>query len=119
MEPTSLTECGYPRPDDRACGGYGFWYLNAVRASLELYHAASKQTLLAMSAPLNNQSVAAPGPMTVSWTSIGAAASQFQLLLDGEVVATLQGVHAYSLELPALSAGVHTVTVRALDATTQ
>jgi hypothetical protein len=38
MEPTSLTECGHVRKGDRACGGWGFTYLNLLRATVEIFN---------------------------------------------------------------------------------
>ena len=40
IEPTSLTECGYVRPGDSGCGGWGFYYLNLLAATLDLYRNA-------------------------------------------------------------------------------
>merc|ERR1712072_415010 len=41
LEPTDLNECGYVRPDDRRCGGWGFYWLNVLRASGQLLDAAA------------------------------------------------------------------------------
>jgi len=34
IEPISLTDCGYVRPHDRSCGGWGFFYLNMLSAAM-------------------------------------------------------------------------------------
>jgi hypothetical protein len=40
IEPTSLTECGHVRQGDAGCGGWGFFYLNLMRATVALARGA-------------------------------------------------------------------------------
>ena len=114
IEPTSLADCGYV-----SCGGWGFYYLNLTRALVHMYHEAQpRSTLLAVGSPLQGASVCGPS-LQVNWTTVGAPASGFDLLLDGRTVASGLRASPYTLHLRGLRAGAHTLTVRAVGATTR
>jgi hypothetical protein len=114
IEPTSLTDCGYV-----SCGGWGFYYLNLTRALVHMYHEVHPQsTLLAVSNPLRGASVCGP-TLQVSWTTAGAQPSGFDVLVDGHAVASGLHVSPYTLSLKGLAPGAHTLTVRAVGATTR
>ena len=114
IEPTSPTDCGYV-----SCGGWGFYYLNLTRALVDLYHEAHPQsTLLAVGSPLRGANVCG-STLQVNWNTVGAPASGFVVLLDGRTVASGLRASPYTLHLKGLRTGAHTLTVRAVGATTR
>ena len=112
IEPTSPTDCGYV-----SCGGWGFYYLNLTRALVDMYHEAHPQsTLLAVGSPLRGGNVCG-STLQVNWSTVGAQAAGFDVLLDGRRVASGLRASPYTLHLEGIGTGTHTLTVRAVGAT--
>ena len=107
-EPTSLDTPAY-----RSKGGWGFHYLNLVRAAVDLYKQPEpKTTLVVISSPRRRETVAGPNLM-VQWKTLGRPPKGYTLSLDGKTVRQhLQGTST-SLDIRHLEPGPHTLTLLA------
>jgi hypothetical protein len=105
-EPTSLTTPAY-----RGNGGWGYLYLNYMRALVDLYRQKTPvTTVLAVSNPVRNAVVKA-GKVKVEWTSIGKPAASYTVRANGEiVVAGIKGNGA-EVDLSKFPAGPLTISV--------
>jgi hypothetical protein len=104
IEPTSLTTPAY-----RGEGGWGFFYLNLLRALVDLYRQAEPATtVLTLAQPLNQQLVTGD-TLTVSWLWVGKPPHTFRLLLDGKTVARELTGSSAQVDLRRLSVGTHTL----------
>eukprot|EP00054_Salpingoeca_dolichothecata_P005104 m.33155 g.33155 ORF g.33155 m.33155 type:complete len:511 (-) comp15155_c0_seq1:25-1557(-) len=121
MEPVSLTECGYRRPNDRTCGGWGFQPLNLIRATLALmFQAVSGQNILTIHTPVTLDTFSEK-VISVSWVLFDQASTSvlYDLSVDGTHLASVSNVNSTLLHLPsALSSGLHTLTVKATSLVT-
>ncbi|EGD81265.1 hypothetical protein PTSG_11301 [Salpingoeca rosetta] len=128
MEPTSYTECAYRRPNNRRCGGWGFRYLNLLRALIALYtHADTTSTVLAVARPLNHTVVNSTlgGTLPVEWAQVSgvgvdASGCVAKVTLDGALVGMFPATttKAY-VPLGGLPPGEHTLTVTLPECTTR
>ncbi|MDD3107991.1 MAG: hypothetical protein PHV49_02115 [Alistipes sp.] len=110
-EPASLTAPGFR--GDR--GGWGFYYLNLTRALVGVYREEQPTSTVMAVAPVT----ATGDSLTVEWTTVGVTPQGFTVEIDGQNVA--EGVTGVSCRIPStgLSAGHHTLTVKAEGATTR
>lgn len=121
LEPTSLTDCGVARPNDRGCVGWGFAPLNMLSAMLYLVgNPAAKSTVMALQAPLRGASYGSGTPLAIEWVVVGTPASTFEVFLDGNAVISSVSSTSATLDLAKLgvTSGTHTVTVRCVGCTT-
>ncbi|MBI2299926.1 MAG: hypothetical protein HYU66_13460 [Armatimonadetes bacterium] len=90
LEPTSLTAPAY-----RGTGGWGYFYLNLLRALVDLYRQPTPETtVLAVSQPLRSQ-VVTGDRLTVRWVTAGAPAAVYRVELNGKPAARVTtGDHA-------------------------
>lgn len=89
IEPTSLTTSAY-----RGNGGWGYLYLNYLRALVDLYRQKTPETtVIAISSPLRNE-VVKSGKVKIEWTSIGKPAASYTIRANGEIVAA--GIKGFS-----------------------
>ncbi|MCX6360655.1 MAG: hypothetical protein NT029_12645 [Armatimonadetes bacterium] len=108
IEPTSLTTLAY-----RGEGGWGFYYLNLLRALVDLYRRpVPTTTVLTISRPLNRQVVTGEA-LTVEWLWVGKRPRSFRVLLDGKPVAATVAEKA-AVSLRGLRPGAHTLRVVAV-----
>lgn len=110
-EPASLTAAAY-----RGTDGYGFYYLNLVRAVTDLYRQKTPETtVLAFTAPIPPK----PGhslipevsgkSLDLEWMSIGRKASSYEIEVNGKVVAKDIAGNRHSLDTSKLPAGLLTI----------
>jgi hypothetical protein len=82
LEPTSLTAPAY-----RGSGGWGYFYLNLLRALVDLYRQPQPQTtVVAISQPLRSE-VVTGDRLAVRWVAAGVPATAFRLELNGKLAA--------------------------------
>jgi hypothetical protein len=119
-EPTSLTASAY-----RGENGYGFYYLNLVRAVTDLYRSEKPETtVLAFKAPVSPKPGHSLIPdvsgefLELEWMAIGREASSYQIEVNGEVVARDITGKKYRLELSKLPAGILTIRLVGNDTKT-
>ena len=77
-------------------------------------------TLLAIQSPLMEGSYSIGAPLQVTWVTIGASASKFELRVDDTIVANVSGTMKASITLSqhGITAGTHTLYVTCEDCTT-
>lgn len=109
IEPTSLTTPAY-----RGNGGWGFFYLNLVRACVDLLHQDPPQTsVLAIAQPDRNHHVAGD-QMTVIWRTVGKPLPHgVNISIDNAIVASNITEQSVSLDISSLAPGSHTLTLTA------
>jgi len=120
IEPTSLTDCGYARPNDRPCGGWGFRPLNLLSAMMTQLRSPSDSTnLITLVSPLPLSTYSQQSPVVVQWATYGSVGSGFSVAVDGQVVARApQSPVSFIPSDHGISAGSHVVTVTCSDCTT-
>ena len=109
FEPTSLTAPAY-----RSKGGWGYYYLNLVRALVDLYRQPQPETtVLAISQPTpaapghDIASAVSAGKLTVRWVYAGGRPKAYTLALDGKVLAGDVTGEETTVDLSGVSAGRH------------
>lgn len=109
IEPTSLTTPAY-----RGQGGWGFFYLNLVRACVDLLRQRPPiTTVLTIAQPSRNQRVSGE-QMTLVWRCVGKEPRQgVCIVIDGRVAVSNITEQTITLDIRALTPGLHTVTVSA------
>lgn len=110
FEPVSLTTPGYRANN----GGWGFFYLNLIRALVDLYKQPSPETtVLVASEPSLNQ-VVTTKQLNVQWTTAGRVPTGFTISINGQVVA--QNLHGTSatIDLSGIKNGTKTLRLTAL-----
>lgn len=86
IEPTSMTECGY-----RDCGGWGFYYLNLMRALITMYHQQNvvnstvDWTIIAVRSPLRDQKVNTT-KLIMEWAIVGQLPNEFHIFVDDKLM---------------------------------
>lgn len=102
IEPVSVSSEAY-----RSKGGYGYFYLNLMRALIGLYHEKQPEsTLVALANPEDDAEINS-SEIEVSWTYIGKEPQSWSLFLDGrELVKETQSSSA-KVSLEALPPGSH------------
>jgi hypothetical protein len=85
FEPTSLTAPAY-----RGDGGWGFHYLNLVRALVDLYRQPVQTTTVVIVSSPSPREVVKGGSVKVVWDAIGKPATGYTIQVNGKTVA--QGV---------------------------
>jgi hypothetical protein len=89
MEPTSLTACGYTRPGNAYCGGWGFRFANMIAALSRLINGNESTLLVVVQEPVPWKSIPMSDATTVSVVLLGSCAGINRLLIrvdDGSVV---------------------------------
>ena len=115
FEPTSLTAPAY-----RSRGGWGYYYLNLVRALVDLYRQPQAETtVVAISAP----APAAPGHdiatevkgdrLAVKWVYAGRRPQAWTLTLDGKVLAKSVTGDSVTVDLRGCDDGRHMLRLTA------
>lgn len=107
-EPTSLTTAAY-----RGNGGWGYLYLNYMRALADLYRQKTPETtVIAISSPLRNE-VVKSGKVKIEWTAIGKPAASYTIRANGEIVAA--GIKGYgaTVDLSKFPGGILTLSITA------
>jgi hypothetical protein len=89
FEPTSLTASGY-----RGNGGWGFHYLNLVRALIDLYRQPVPATTVVIISSPSPREVVKGDSVKVVWDAIGKPAAGYTVQVNGKTVA--QGVNEKS-----------------------
>jgi len=119
VEPTDLTICAYPRPN-QICKGWGFYYLNLMNALLKIHEQRDTPefTVLAVAYPKDGD-VITEKTMSVSWASIGLPPRNFVVAIDGKTVGTVGPTFSSTVvSLGGVSNGQHVLTVTATGAST-
>ncbi len=100
IEPTSLTAHAY-----RGQGGWGFYYLNLLRALVDLYHQpVPETTVVAIAQPLQRE-VVRTDSLEVQWVEVGRPATGYTLWANDRVIAGDVKEHRAQVELHALPDG--------------
>ncbi|PIU93134.1 MAG: hypothetical protein COS65_14365 [Armatimonadetes bacterium CG06_land_8_20_14_3_00_66_21] len=107
IEPTSMTAPAY-----RSDGGWGYYYLNLIRALVDLYRQPTPETtVLAISEPTpaapghSIAPVVKAGPLTVKWVYAGRRPATCTLTLDGKVLAERVTGEGTTVDLKGVGAG--------------
>jgi len=104
LEPTSLTAPAY-----RGSGGWGYFYLNLLRALVDLYRQPQPQTsVVVVSQPLRNE-VVTGDRLAVRWVTAGAPATAFRLELNGKLATRVAVGDRAELDLAAVPDGAVTL----------
>jgi len=108
MEPVSRTAAAY-----RGKGGWGFYYLNLLRALVDLYGQEEPETtVLVLSSP-NDGSTVKGEELDVAWDWIGVAPESIELLVNGAPVAVEPGEKQHQLDLSPYPPGPLTLEISA------
>ena len=108
IEPVSLTAHAY-----RGQGGWGFFYLNLLRALVDCYHQADPETtVLALDHPGYGQPVTGPS-LPLRWTWVGKAPTGFELTVNGAKQVFPAEASETEIGLSALPAGPIEITLSA------
>lgn len=110
-EPVSLTAPGY-RGDQ---GGWGFYYLNLNKASVDVYNGVAPDVTVMAVAPVN----VADGQVNLAWTWIGKQPEGFTVKVDGKEIAGGLTGDGYAFPADQLKPGKHVLTVTADGAVTR
>lgn len=89
FEPTSLTAPAY-----RSDGGWGFQYLNLMRALVDLYRQPTPETTVVVVSSPSAREVVKGNSVKVVWDALGKPATGYAIQVNGKVVA--QGVKGTS-----------------------
>jgi hypothetical protein len=115
FEPTSMTAAAY-----RSNGGWGYYYLNLMRALVDLYRQPSPETtVVAISAPVpaapghDIAPVVKAGPLAVKWEYAGRRPQAWTVSLDGKVLAKRVIGDGTTVDLKAFAAGRHMMRLTA------
>jgi hypothetical protein len=108
IEPVSLTAHAY-----RGQGGWGFLYLNLLRALVDCYH-QPETTVIALDQPGYGQQVSG-ATLPLRWTWVGKAPSGFELSINGKKQSLPAEAMETSVDLSALPAGPIEIVLTALD----
>jgi hypothetical protein len=111
IEPVSLTAPGY-RGDQ---GGWGYYYHNLTKAMIKVYNGEiSDATVLAVSPPrVGSQKI------LFEWTTIGPQAQDYNLYIDGVLLAEKIKADSYTVNLADIEKGDHVVKVAANNVSTR
>lgn len=110
IEPISLTSSGY-----RSKGGYGYFYLNLMRALISMYHEKVKppvSTIVTLAHPEDDAEIAGK-EIEVAWSYIGKQPESYSLFLDGSEVAQNTLATSWKVNLGNLSHGRHEIKLAA------
>ncbi|MBL7645303.1 MAG: hypothetical protein JNK74_03830 [Candidatus Hydrogenedentes bacterium] len=114
IEPVSLTAHAY-----RGEGGWGFLYLNLLRALVDCYHQATPETtVVALDQPGFGQRVSGAS-LPLRWTWVGKTPSGFELSVNGRKQSFPAEATEAVIELSALPAGPLEIVLTALDTQTR
>lgn len=113
MEPTSYTECAYQRPNNRRCGGWGFRYLNLIRALRFIYTGIdTKSTILTVAQPLNHTFFPLNSMISVTWASVGAGPCKASIYVDDHFVGSYgPNITMAKVSTASFSPGPHSIKV--------
>eukprot|EP01083_Nonionella_stella_P037178 101371_1 len=122
IEPASLTQCGYIRPNDAYCGGWGFRQLNILHSITYLLSSAAqscKSLFLVISNPVpwKHHSKALDGNVIeVKWVELGQCNDNNQfmvmIILDTINIYNVSNmVESYQLNTADLSIGTHIIQI--------
>jgi hypothetical protein len=108
IEPVSLTAHAY-----RGQGGWGFLYLNLLRALVDCYHQTEPETtVLALDHPGYGQTVSGK-TLPLRWTWVGKAPTGFELAVNGKKQSFPPETLQTEIDLSALPAGPVEITLSA------
>jgi len=108
IEPVSLTAHAY-----RGDGGWGFYYLNLLRALVDCYQQPETQTtVIAMDHPGYGKTVTGD-TLPLQWTWTGKAPTGFRLVLNGRAQEFPADATAASIDLTLLPAGPFDINLTA------
>lgn len=106
IEPTSLTSPAY-----RGNGGWGYLYLNYMRALVDLYkQKIPETTVIAISSLLRNE-IVKTNKIKVEWSCIGKPAKEYVLKANGKVVASNIKGNSAAIDLSKIPDGIVKLTL--------
>lgn len=109
IEPVSLTARAY-----RGDGGWGFYYLNLLRALVDCYgQEAPETTVLALDTPGYGKPVSG-AVLPLRWSWVGRAPEGFRLRVNGKPVEMPADALSYDLDLTAITPGPLEIDITAL-----
>lgn len=117
MEPTSLSVVGYRSWR----GGWGFLYVNLLRALRDLINGLPDVNLLQIGSPEREETVNS-SLIPMNWTFIGTKNENtilYSISIDNKVVASDIRGTSYNLTLPGIPQGKYTLLVEAVDVKTK
>ncbi len=121
IEPTSLTQCGYERPNNAYCGGWGFRQLNVLHAITYLLSNPMAESLfVVISNPVPWKPYSKSNSMfEIKWTQSGNCNNnQFTVSIDLDelnIANVSSTAESYQLETKDLSIGFHSLSIYSLD----
>ena len=120
IEPTSLTQCGYQRPNDAYCGGWGFRQLNVLHAITYLLSWPMDEALfIVISSPVPWKPYSKSSSMIeIKWSVLGNCGDVFtvSINLDEVNIANVSNTaDSYELDTKNLAIGKHDLSVYALE----
>ena len=108
IEPVSLTAAAY-----RGDGGWGFYYLNLLRALVDCYHQPEPETtVVALDNPGYGKTITGT-TLPLRWSWVGRAPEGFKLLVNGHAQTFPPEATETSIDLAAQSAGELDITLAA------
>lgn len=108
IEPVSLTAHAY-----RGKGGWGFYYLNLLRALVDSYHQTEPETtVLVMDHPGHGQSISGK-TLPLRWTWVGKDPTGFELTVNGGKQSFPVETKEVEIDLSTLPAGPLEITLSA------
>lgn len=107
IEPTSLTSPAYRNEN----GGYGYFYLNLMRALIDLYRQGTPTSTVLTIANPDYRDGTCGDTLEVRWTWIGKQPETYSLYLDGHLLEKGLQETFYTLGLGHLKPGEHTLKV--------
>lgn len=116
FEPTSMTTPAY-----RSDGGWGYYYLNLIRALVDLYKQPTpRTTVVAISDPVpakpghNIAPKVKAGPLAVKWEYAGVRPMAWTVTLDGKVLKYKVVGDGTTIDLSGVKPGRHMLRVTAV-----
>ena len=110
IEPVSLTAHAY-----RGQGGWGFYYLNLLRALVDCYHQTEPETtVLVMDQPGYGQAISGK-TFPLRWTWVGKDPTGFELTVNGGKQRFPLETKEVEIDLSTLPAGALEITLTAAD----
>ena len=109
IEPVSRTAAAY-----RGHGGWGFYYLNLLRALVDLYQQEELETTVLVLSQPHDRAVIQETGITLAWQWLGNVPSGFELRVNGQRIAIDEEVPHYELDLSPFPDGPLNITLTAV-----
>eukprot|EP01083_Nonionella_stella_P033939 92849_1 len=123
IEPTSLTQCGYYRPYNAYCGGWGFRRLNILKAIIYNVNINPNSYFMIIQNPVPWTTYSKSynhATLNVSWVVLGKCNDNtFDIYVDQNKINTVKDKEYYNMDTSTLNNGYHSVGIVAVNCQTQ